>query len=278
MDFNPIGKPNIIVLSSATHPSIKKYGTINEKTGEYVITVRVTYGDVKGLKDELMKFVVNKVITSNGVRRLHLEEISNDIGKIFDFFDKSAKENLIFTKDDCMKVFPDLCEGDYENIMITTIIKKKNASSSVLREARKGPVEVKPCGYCGKAASLLCAKCKNVAYCDATCQRAHWPTHKAVCVKPEECAVPVAAAVRAPSARAPSAAASVPSVAASVPSAAARAPSAAASAPSAAAPSVEESFDSSLPGPNAAPSEGGRRKRRRKTLKKNKKGRHSRKA
>ena len=156
-------------------------------------------------------------------------------------------------------MFKDLCETTTDSILVSEIDDMESVSASVLANVRAAPpgstIVSKFCGYCGKAASLLCARCQQVAYCDVKCQKAAWPTHKAVCVKQKGCAVPVAGA------RASSAAASVPS-----------------RAPSAAAPSVEESKGSSLPGSNAAPSEGGRRKRRRKTLKKNKKGRHSRKA
>jgi len=245
MNFDPRGKPNIIELSSATHPSIIKYGTQNDETGEYVITVRVKYGDLEGLKKELMRFAGATIDTSKGIPMSRVMELSNDVDRIIDFFEKSAKENVIFTKDDCEEEYPaDLCAGEYENIIVTTILNKKNASSAVVREGHNGPVEAKPCGSCGKLSSLLCARCKKVAYCDGKCQTAAWPTHKAVCVKPKGCAV---------------------SAEARAPSAAARAPSAAARAPSST--------------PNAdSPTEGGRRKQRRKTLKKNKKGRQSRKA
>ncbi|TRM63629.1 ankyrin repeat-containing domain protein [Schizophyllum amplum] len=39
------------------------------------------------------------------------------------------------------------------------------------------------CGTVGKDAEVLkmCAKCRTVRYCNATCQRAHWPSHKTVC-------------------------------------------------------------------------------------------------
>lgn len=40
------------------------------------------------------------------------------------------------------------------------------------------------CGSCNKttAVMLKCGRCKEVFYCDRNCQRAHWPTHKSVCV------------------------------------------------------------------------------------------------
>ena len=42
------------------------------------------------------------------------------------------------------------------------------------------------CDGCAKAAEnpQRCSRCKKAVYCDATCQRTHWKTHKAVCVPP----------------------------------------------------------------------------------------------
>lgn len=38
------------------------------------------------------------------------------------------------------------------------------------------------CGACGKLGSTLkCGNCYDVHYCDATCQKAHWKTHKLIC-------------------------------------------------------------------------------------------------
>ncbi len=40
------------------------------------------------------------------------------------------------------------------------------------------------CRNCRKRDNLqFCARCKVIAYCSKTCQKAHWPTHKKSCVK-----------------------------------------------------------------------------------------------
>ena len=48
-------------------------------------------------------------------------------------------------------------------------------------------VSVILCDSCGKATEdpQRCSRCKKVVYCDVSCQRAHWKTHKAGCVPPE---------------------------------------------------------------------------------------------
>ncbi len=42
------------------------------------------------------------------------------------------------------------------------------------------------CDVCGGPAEQRCARCRGVWYCGPKCQRAAWPTHKAVCKKPGE--------------------------------------------------------------------------------------------
>eukprot|EP00744_Colponema_vietnamica_P003648 GILI01005559.1.p2 GENE.GILI01005559.1~~GILI01005559.1.p2 ORF type:complete len:192 (-),score=48.06 GILI01005559.1:1054-1629(-) len=40
------------------------------------------------------------------------------------------------------------------------------------------------CSSCGKSAESMksCGSCHNAFYCSRDCQRAHWPTHKPLCV------------------------------------------------------------------------------------------------
>eukprot|EP00884_Botryococcus_braunii_P019944 jgi/Botrbrau1/6633/Bobra.104_2s0020.1 len=41
------------------------------------------------------------------------------------------------------------------------------------------------CAQCGTSAGkLICARCRAVKYCSATCQRKHWSIHKPVCIPP----------------------------------------------------------------------------------------------
>ena len=48
------------------------------------------------------------------------------------------------------------------------------------------------CGGCGTApahgakAFSKCGRCKMMHYCSRTCQRSHWPTHKADCFSRDE--------------------------------------------------------------------------------------------
>ncbi|KAF2752127.1 hypothetical protein M011DRAFT_391635, partial [Sporormia fimetaria CBS 119925] len=37
------------------------------------------------------------------------------------------------------------------------------------------------CGSCGKSTTVKCARCKDVYYCNAECQKAHWKEHKRIC-------------------------------------------------------------------------------------------------
>lgn len=50
----------------------------------------------------------------------------------------------------------------------------------------KGVIEIfeRTCARCQKKAALYqCSQCKQKAYCNATCQRIHWATHKDGCIK-----------------------------------------------------------------------------------------------
>jgi MYND finger len=42
------------------------------------------------------------------------------------------------------------------------------------------------CIQCGTPTDSCCSNCESAFYCSASCQRAHWPTHKQQCHKPEE--------------------------------------------------------------------------------------------
>ncbi len=42
--------------------------------------------------------------------------------------------------------------------------------------------ESKSCGFCLKSASVKCANCKEVYYCDRSCQKRHWKQHKKACL------------------------------------------------------------------------------------------------
>lgn len=59
--------------------------------------------------------------------------------------------------------------------------------SAVLDQASKSDTpqitvaKSKSCEFCKEPASKHCSKCKKVYYCDAYCQKAHWPTHKPDC-------------------------------------------------------------------------------------------------
>jgi hypothetical protein len=37
------------------------------------------------------------------------------------------------------------------------------------------------CARCGVVALSLCSRCRGVFFCGRTCQRSHWPLHRAVC-------------------------------------------------------------------------------------------------
>lgn len=43
------------------------------------------------------------------------------------------------------------------------------------------PEDSGPCPPCGKIATTKCTGCKNVYYCNRTCQKKDWKTHKPSC-------------------------------------------------------------------------------------------------
>ena len=55
--------------------------------------------------------------------------------------------------------------------------------SSSSSKKKQQEEEVKRCGCCGRDDLALkhCSGCGSVAYCDAKCQTADWPSHKTVC-------------------------------------------------------------------------------------------------
>lgn len=53
------------------------------------------------------------------------------------------------------------------------------------------------CNTCGAiSAKYHCAKCKNVCYCNAACQKSNWPQHKLVCTPSSE--TPISTTMKKP--------------------------------------------------------------------------------
>ena len=65
-----------------------------------------------------------------------------------------------------------------------------------------GEAEFRPCALCAKPATMLCARCLAVAFCNETCQRGAWRDHKPLC-KPALVATAATAMVLAKSKKAP---------------------------------------------------------------------------
>lgn len=64
-----------------------------------------------------------------------------------------------------------------------------------MKEMRAHKRDRKLCGHCGKACGdLKCARCLQVRYCDAECQKAAWKAHKSECKKRREVAASIDAA------------------------------------------------------------------------------------
>jgi hypothetical protein len=87
----------------------------------------------------------------------------------------------------------DRCPEDHESIRraVTAAAKEVNKSA----EAKQEPARVQTalvsacrvCEECGKATDgdlLRCSRCKNVAYCNAECQKSDWKDHKPNCRAP----------------------------------------------------------------------------------------------
>jgi len=75
----------------------------------------------------------------------------------------------------------------------TTPAPASTASAAPAVAAPVAPADTKPadastkakgsCGQCNKPdQTMTCARCKQAFYCNATCQKAHWKTHKPNCV------------------------------------------------------------------------------------------------
>jgi hypothetical protein len=67
------------------------------------------------------------------------------------------------------------------------------ADAGVEKSDLKGGDVIRPkdrfkCGMCGKRGTKMrcCAACGQVRYCDRTCQKKHWKTHKVACAKRQE--------------------------------------------------------------------------------------------
>ena len=68
------------------------------------------------------------------------------------------------------------------------ILDKSSPSTTI--KTTQTPIQQKQCGSCKKALEKVsrCGRCKIEYYCNAVCQKSHWPTHKKVCQqkKPEQ--------------------------------------------------------------------------------------------
>ncbi|XP_063054423.1 ankyrin repeat and MYND domain-containing protein 2a [Engraulis encrasicolus] len=91
---------------------------------------------------------------------------------------------------ECIRKFP-YCDATLLQQLVRSIapieIGSDPTALSVLTQAITGQVgfvDVEFCTTCGeKGAQKRCSVCKLVIYCDQTCQKLHWFTHKKVCKK-----------------------------------------------------------------------------------------------
>ncbi|XP_048882958.1 ankyrin repeat and MYND domain-containing protein 2a [Brienomyrus brachyistius] len=94
---------------------------------------------------------------------------------------------------ECIRKFP-YCDTTLLQQLVRSIapveIGNDPTALSVLTQAITGQVgfmDAEFCTACGeKGASKRCSICKMVMYCDPTCQKLHWFTHKKVCKKLQE--------------------------------------------------------------------------------------------
>lgn len=107
----------------------------------------------------------------------------------------SDKETFVFLMDHGAKL--DLNDSDGCNPASNTLVCKPWFAKEILRRQRKDRSQQEkeqPCGNpaCAEKGGKRCARCEQVRYCCAECQRAHWKEHKAECGKAmEECVVPL---------------------------------------------------------------------------------------
>ncbi|TFY77810.1 hypothetical protein EWM64_g6203 [Hericium alpestre] len=60
--------------------------------------------------------------------------------------------------------------------------KETKAKEAKASKPAKAVLDKASCLNCGKTCKLrVCKKCNRAAYCDAECQRTHWPEHKTYC-------------------------------------------------------------------------------------------------
>ncbi|XP_023658323.1 ankyrin repeat and MYND domain-containing protein 2a isoform X3 [Paramormyrops kingsleyae] len=94
---------------------------------------------------------------------------------------------------ECIRKFP-YCDTTLLQQLVRSIapveIGNDPTALSVLTQAITGQVGFMDAEFCtacgGKRASKRCSICKMVMYCDPTCQKLHWFTHKKVCKKLQE--------------------------------------------------------------------------------------------
>lgn len=88
------------------------------------------------------------------------------------------------------------CSVDFADALMQVVedgketVKRLNTNYADLREKcdahpdlqAKAKMFFETCHSCGKSGhSLICGVCKSVRYCSSTCQKKHWPKHKAQC-------------------------------------------------------------------------------------------------
>ena len=141
------------------------------------------------LKKYLQDYTLDE-IKANYVKDLN--ELEEDLSRHFEYVD--AK---IAIKHWGSKSIENYCRWCYGIINLLTLKVLKNDENNGWREVTL-PTELfmmmdrtrfvnnsklfQHCECCGHEGTLKkCGSCKKVYYCDVTCQRSHWKTHKAIC-------------------------------------------------------------------------------------------------